>query len=83
MVFIQPWDKESRRILQGLTRFHRIETSNSRIANVFGSKYSDVVGEYFDISRTRYRKKENKTIFSRSENSIIVPKKGKYYFFKI
>ena len=83
MVFIAPWNKESRRILQGLSKFPRIETSNSQIANVFGSKHSNMLGEYFDISRTRYRKKENKTIFSKTNDTVIVQKKGKYFFYKI
>jgi len=83
MAYITPWDKESRRILQGLSKFPRIETNNSRIANVFGSKYSNYVGEYFDIARTRYRKKQNITIFTRCNDTVVVPKKGKFYFFKI
>lgn len=83
MAFITPWNKESKRILQGLSKFPRMETKDSQIGNVFGSKHSNLVGDYFDISRTRYRKKENKTIFSKTNDTVIVPKKGKFFFYKI
>ena len=83
MVYIQPWNKESKRILQGISKNPRMDTKNSQIANIFGSKHNDIVGEYFDIARTRYRKKDNITIFIKKENTVVVPKKGKFFFYKI
>jgi len=83
MVYIRPWDKESKRILQGLSKFPRMETQNNKIATTFGRKHSELIGEYFDIASTSYRKKENKTIFSKTNNTVVVPKKGKFFFYKI
>jgi len=83
MVHIRPWDKESMRILQGLTKFPNMYTENRDISSAFGRRHKEIIGEYLDISTTIYRKKCNKTIFSRKNDVVIVPKKGKYFFYKI
>lgn len=83
MVYIQPWDKESKRLLQGLSKFHNMYTENKNISSAFGRRHKDIIGEYIDISTTSYRRKSNKTIISRRDDVVIVPKKGKYFFYKI
>lgn len=83
MVYITPWDKESKRILQGLSKFHTMHTENKKISSAFGRRHTEIIGEYIDISTTLYRKKSNKTIFSRQNDVVIVPKKGKYFFYRI
>ncbi len=83
MVYIQPWNKESKRILQGLSKFPNMYTENKNISSAFGRRHKEVIGEYIDISTTLYRKKDNKTIFSKKNDVVIVPKKGKFFFYKI
>jgi len=82
-VYVKPWNDEIKRILDGLTR-KPIMYTNYKMARDFSRRYPELVSDFLDITTTRYGgKKQQKTIFSRPDNIVIVPEKKKFFFHKI
>jgi hypothetical protein len=79
-----PWDKEIESIFERLTRDRIAYTKNTRLASEFGSKYPELVdNDFIDVVTTKYRKKEQKTIFAIAPNVVIIPKDKRFSFHKI
>ena len=82
MVYVKPWSKESEQILRRLSKNGKAWTKNKRLPSEFGMKCKEI-NDFVDIAEIRQRKKERETIFVTKDNSIIVPQKGKFFFYKI
>jgi hypothetical protein len=81
---VKPWDKEIQNIFERLTRDRVAYTKNTRLASEFGSKYPELVdNDFIDVVTTKYRKKEQKTIFAIAPNVVIIPKDKRFSFHKI
>lgn len=83
-MYIKDWSKESKRILWQLTKNGKAYTTDKRVPLEFGMRCKDILhNDFLDIAETRMRQKEKKTIFVTPPDTVIVPKKGKFFFYKI
>lgn len=81
---VTPWDKEIQNILERLTKDRVVYTRNRKISSDFSRRYPELIdNDFLDITTTRYRKKEQKTIFVLNPNVVIIPKNKKFSFHKI
>ena len=83
MAYINPndfkgFEKEVNRIMHELMKQPISYSKNTKLSTIFGCKCKNVTGSFVDISRTNYRKKENKVIFSKLPNVRIKPVITKY-----
>lgn len=82
MVYIRPWSKESEMILRRLTKNGKAWTKDKKLPQEWGMKCKEIAG-FVDIAEIRQRRKERETIFVTKDNTIVVPQKGKFFFYKI
>ena len=82
MVYIKPWNKESERILKNLTRIGKAWTHDKQIGPKFGMK-GETLDPFIDVAWINSRRKERQTLIVTKENVVVVPKKGKFEFYKI
>lgn len=80
--FIKPWSKEADLILKRLMKNGKAWTKDRKLPLEFGMRCKEL-NEFFDIAEIRQRRKERETVFVTKENTVIVPKKGKFFFYKI
>ena len=81
---MKPWNKESKKILEQLTMDFRASTHNTRLSVDLGKKYHELVElDFLDMATTKYRKKPNKTLFTVPKNVRVIPRNGKFFFYKI
>lgn len=84
MVYIKPWSKESERILYQLTKNGKAFCFDTKMPSDFGRRCKDIINkDFLDIATTKYRTKKWKTIFVTPPDTIVVPQKGKFFFYKI
>lgn len=80
-MYIKPWSKESERILRQLTRNGKAYTKDLKLTRAFGRRYPEIIdADFLDIGRIE---KKRKSVFVLGEDTGIMPKKGKFVFFKI
>lgn len=79
---VKPWNEESKRIMDVLLRKEKVYTKNHGISSEFSRRYPEIIdNDFLDVVTTRYRKKEQKTIFIRPDNVVIIPTKKKIFLF--
>lgn len=80
-MYIKPWNKESERILRHLTKNGKAWTKDVTLTRAFGRRCPEIIdNDFMDIGRIE---KKNKSVFVLGEDIQIMPKRGKYFFYKI
>jgi len=84
LVYTKPWSKESERILRQLTQNGRAyATEKKGLSREFGIHCKEIIeADMLDVATVR-NKNPRKNLFVIPPNTVVVPKKGKFFFYKI
>jgi len=81
LMYIKPWSKDSERILRQLTKNGKAYTTDLKLTRAFGRRCPEIIdANFMDIGRID---KKKKSVFVLGENIVTVPKKGKFFFYRI
>ena len=81
MVFVKPFNKEHERIFRHLMKNNIAYTNDINLSRSFGRHYPNIINDgWMDIARIE---KKKRTIFVSPPDIRIVPKRGRFYFFRI
>ena len=81
MVYVKPFKKIDRDIFDRLMIKGRYDVFDTNLTRNFGHKYKEIIdADFLEIARVE---KKRKSIIQLTEDARIMPKNGKYFFYKI